>query len=132
MAVSFAQNHFAIRRFKGWKNRFQLRAQNKEQLPFREIHSNTVENLSGRFSAVFRCEQPINRELLNKRDEKKAVQAIQKALNQLKLGQWAQIMVSSERMDLAEYIDHLGEQMQTSKNVRARTFFEETMDFLKG
>lgn len=89
------------------KKRKKSKEESRIALPIEDIQSFYVQTTDGRFKMVMKVTDTINSELLAEDDILKAVEAIQSCLNAVNMNQSAQILISSERIDIQQYFDYL-------------------------
>lgn len=84
--------------------------QNKEepqQIPIQDIQNHLIQTIDGCYKMVLKITDTINTDLLSDDDVIQAVEAIQSCLNALNMGNAAQILISSEKIDIEQYFLYL-------------------------
>lgn len=100
----------------------------KQEIPIKDI-SEIVETKDGKYKLILKVTDPINSELLSDDDVQTSLQAIQDCCNALE--QKAQILVSSERIDVTKYIAYLKQKAQQARDNYTLERIEEKINFLE-
>lgn len=100
----------------------------KQEIPIKDI-TDIVETKDGKFKLILKVTDPINSELLSDEDVQTSIQAIQDCCNALE--QKAQVLVSSERIDVSGYIQHLRSKAEEAKDNYTLERIEEKIKFLE-
>jgi conjugal transfer ATP-binding protein TraC len=76
-------------------------------IPVKVIEDDVIQTNDGLFKAILKVTDPINTDLMSEKLLEKAVQSIRNVLNLLEVGQSLQILISSERIDITQYLQYL-------------------------
>lgn len=100
----------------------------KQEIPIKDI-TDIIETKDGKYKIILKVTDPINSELLSDEDIQTAIQAIQDCCNAL--DHKAQILVSSERIDVTKYLMYLKDKASSAKDSYTLDRIEEKMKFLE-
>ncbi len=100
----------------------------KQALPILSIED-MVKLESKEYVAIMKVTDPINTDLLGAEDLLPAIAALQDCCNSLQ--QQAQILISSERIDIEQYIEYLKEKASQAKDVYTLDRIKAKMDYLR-
>jgi len=60
-----------------------------------------------KYIAILKITDPVNRELLSEEDTERVIESIQSVLNMLQIGNYAQFLISSQKVDMDKYLKYL-------------------------
>lgn len=93
-----------------------LKSVNKDRLkrsaiPINEFGEDYIRR-EGKYFAVLKVTDPINRELMSPEDTEKVIDSIQNALNMLQIDDYCQILISSTKVDMENYLKYHDEKLE--------------------
>lgn len=101
----------------------------RQEIPIKEI-SDMIQTKDDKYKMVLKIVDPINSELLGDDDLETAITAIQDCNNSL--NQTSQILISSERVDITEYLTYLDSKGAEAKDAFTLDRIEEKKKYLSG
>jgi conjugal transfer ATP-binding protein TraC len=99
----------------------------RQEIPIKDI-TNIIHTKDDRYKIILKVVDPINSDLLGEDDIETAIMAIQDCNNSL--NQTAQILISSERVDISEYINYLDNKASEARDAFTLDRIEEKKKFL--
>src|SRR3954447_25258357 len=81
-------------------------------VPIEEMNAEIIKTSDGKFKTVLKVADPLNVSMMDNKGIEKAIQQTRAALNSLDSLERCQILITSDEIDISQYINELDTKMQ--------------------
>ena len=99
-------------------------------VPIEEMNAEIIRTSDGKFKTVLKIADPLNVSMMDTKGIQKAIQQTRSALNSLDSSERCQILITSDEVDISQYINELDEKIQENEDSAKRYLMKGKKDFL--
>lgn len=100
------------------------------KIPIEEFTAEIIRTADGKFKTVLKVIDPLNVNMLGTKEISKAIKHTQAALNALNPGERCQMLITSDEVDISQYINELEEKMSSNTEDFKNEMLQGKIEFL--